>query len=679
MLLYCKVFPVSGIIVNLLIYQAEHNRELVVIDREAAEGGMLEVFPLPGTGCFLARSARRLPRTLTVFIAPPSLLCGSSTADFVAGASFSGRRTANGAAHAGHYKITSSPRAAVFGVYRVLPRPEIDTRPDPIDVDDMPTTEDERPDEDDGDARLVTFLQTVPLGTRIAMQWRRREEMQERWRTWVGTTTTRWCPQVRNVSVRWDGAQPELRGRRERPLPEAQLPDPTLVYGRIETLSTPLTTTTTATPTAPLTSAKTATAATATPQAPQTSAAPQVRVVTQTQRPAEAMPRAPPHELLAADIRPKNWTGDPSGGRSCPRTWFLHASRPPHVSAAVTPETRRAHLHWLRELRSMPADLLRRPLPLAALELVRRTAAARNHKWSTIARALASIRGALLALPLYTAEPLPIDVGQHPEWRAATATCRRMDNETPPAPPPPITKDQYALARKHLRTEPQAEAFLALMWSFAARAADVAGLNAGDVVLESRGRVAATMRRGKGAKFRGPYPVASTASQEDLALFRRVLAPRRHAERMFAGVPAIRRAITQALTKVLPGSALPSVRKGAARHLVTSGAPEEEVARLTGHTRLDTLRRYLGYAEVLTAEARAAQERTRPLALGPPHMDGTQVVDERARHQIPSARDGEPPVPPNSEWPTKTFGRPFAPSRGWRREHVSRRSSGPST
>jgi len=54
-------------------------------------------------------------------------------------------------------------------------------------------------------------------------------------------------------------------------------------------------------------------------------------------------------------------------------------------------------------------------------------------------------------------------------------------------------------------------------------------------------------------------------------------------------------------------AALPSIRKGAIRHLAKQGVPEETIMRLTGHTRLETLHTYLGYGHPTTQEAAAAQ------------------------------------------------------------------------
>ncbi|ORC90013.1 TATE DNA Transposon [Trypanosoma theileri] len=113
-----------------------------------------------------------------------------------------------------------------------------------------------------------------------------------------------------------------------------------------------------------------------------------------------------------------NGRGKRPTGYACPRHWMIYPDKPPHVSqlawAAVTQAQREGHIRWLRELRQMPEDLLTLSLPEAAIELVRRAAVARGWKWTTICKALALIKGALLNLPLYTNQRESIDISRNP-------------------------------------------------------------------------------------------------------------------------------------------------------------------------------------------------------------------------------------------------------------------------
>ncbi|KAH9597471.1 hypothetical protein LSM04_008599 [Trypanosoma melophagium] len=113
-----------------------------------------------------------------------------------------------------------------------------------------------------------------------------------------------------------------------------------------------------------------------------------------------------------------NGGGKRAMGYACPRQWVIYPDKPPHVSQlawrAVTPAQGKGQIRWLRELRGMREDLLTASLPKAPIELVRRAAVARGWKWTTISKALALIKGALLNLPLYSNQRESIDVSRNP-------------------------------------------------------------------------------------------------------------------------------------------------------------------------------------------------------------------------------------------------------------------------
>lgn len=630
---------------------------------------ILPVLPLPSHR-FVARSAFGFRPYIR--ISTPS---GTGQAVFIAGARFSGSsRGLEHGAMAGHYDMTLVSGEATVAVFEILPAL---SRPVHENEEDEVIVVGEAP----GERAILQQIYGLQVGDNIEVHWRVRGTQDTI--VWRGVVTAPWSEQLQCTEVMWERGL-QLFGSRRRlcPFPEARIPDPSMEYLRI---------------------VASAPAPPPIHQEPPRSGFDncenqerhshdqhqhqhqhQYQYEHQHQQQQHQNQRHPPtDELLAEDVMAKNGPGDLSEGGSSPRLWYLYPAKPPHVSAiawaAITPDVRRAHLRWLRELRSMPADLLHRPLAQAAIELVRRMAAARSWRWSTIARALSNIRGALLALPLYSNESTGTDLSKSPEWRAASITSRRRNNETPPCPPPPINKEQYLAARRILRPDTQHETFLLLMWSFAARAADIGGLNAEDVVIAEGGRIAATVRRGKGAKFRGPYPVAAVATMEDAALLARHMATRRPHERLFFGLPEIRSAVAKALQKALPGAGLPSVRKGAARHLVASDVPEHDVARLTGHTRLDTLRRYLGYAQNLTTEARAAQENTRPLAPGHRRTDVIPSAAAAEPHQQKNVAGGEPQLSQNLACARRTSGERSVVFKELTPESGGRRILGPCT
>jgi integrase len=189
-----------------------------------------------------------------------------------------------------------------------------------------------------------------------------------------------------------------------------------------------------------------------------------------------------------------------------------------------------------------------------------------------------------------------------PAWRAAMKAAQRFEKESDTNPPPPLTEEAYEEAQLVLRNaSPQASLFLALMWTFAARAGDVSSLRTKDVTLleepDEAGRFRTTIanKRGKGARFRGPYATSSTLHLADATLLKKLLAERDRSAPLFARSDELRETIRGALRAVRREYALPSVRTGAVRHLAAQGVPEQALMKLTGHTRVETLNRYLGY------------------------------------------------------------------------------------
>lgn len=305
------------------------------------------------------------------------------------------------------------------------------------------------------------------------------------------------------------------------------------------------------------------------------------------------------------------------GTAASPEQWYIYPEMPsslqPIAWKAKTLQTRRLHIRWLQEIRSMPRYLLGRDLPQAILELVRLIAVKRQWKWSTYAKALVSIQGALENLPLYTNQKKGIRLTECPEWREAVAGAQLQERQSDPDPPTPIASSQMQKVHRELRAKnPQAALFLKMMWMFAARPGDILSLRARDLTFgtpDAKRNVPTTLtiREGKGAKFRGPYPVASVLEKDDASLLQKMVTQTRPSQRIFTECERLREMVRTAIKKECPTAALPSIRKGAVRHLARQGVPESQLMRMTGHTRTDTLKRYLGYGLQLTMEGAEAQ------------------------------------------------------------------------
>ncbi|KAK7199136.1 Phage integrase family [Novymonas esmeraldas] len=151
------------------------------------------------------------------------------------------------------------------------------------------------------------------------------------------------------------------------------------------------------------------------------------------------------------------------------------------------------------------------------------------------------------------------------------------------------------------------------MWACAARTGDIGHLlvrdvHLGEAIPPAAVRLQLTIRRGKGARFRGPYPIPTVLPREEASILQGFLGQRAPNSHLFPEEAPLRTRVVAAIKAVNSSAALPSLRKGAARHLAAHGVPEESLMRVTGHTRVDTLRRYLGYGLQATAEDVAVQD-----------------------------------------------------------------------
>ncbi len=336
-----------------------------------------------------------------------------------------------------------------------------------------------------------------------------------------------------------------------------------------------------------------------------------------------------PKEVLRLAI---NCQGNLGSGRpNCPKPkmFYIFGHRPEHISAlaweSLNWETRRDHIRWLRELRSLPADLEQLPLQSAVIELVRRMAVAKAWSITTVRKTLTTIRGALLALPMYTREAEGWDIADNPEWRAAQAAVGKLTNATPSNPPPAMSYAEYQAVCKGI-SDPLVLLFVQLMWALAGRPGDVAGLKAENIMLGTQAKrkggedtedtvvpITVTIRVGKGARFRGPYPVSSTITKSTAETITKLLNQMEPGQRIFPDAQAMKKAAKAAIEHADSRLKLPSVRKGAARHLAAGGMSLAELATVLGHTRTSTTVIYLGYGAHTTSDQRKTQQKTKAL------------------------------------------------------------------
>eukprot|EP00796_Vickermania_ingenoplastis_P011276 gene11276-biopygen7754 len=151
-----------------------------------------------------------------------------------------------------------------------------------------------------------------------------------------------------------------------------------------------------------------------------------------------------------------------------------------------------------------------------------------------------------------------------------------------------------------------------MLWMFAARPADITRLRVRSIAFSEPDAnrnipTQITIREGKGAKFRGPYPVASVLLPQQATVLQHLMQDKLGSQLIFKNAAEVREQTLRVVHKVCPDATLQSLRKGAVLHLAHKGVPEDQLMRITGHTQVNTLRKYLGYGRQLTAEGVAAQ------------------------------------------------------------------------
>lgn len=325
-------------------------------------------------------------------------------------------------------------------------------------------------------------------------------------------------------------------------------------------------------------------------------------------------------------------------GTVCPRHWVIHPIESPHIHSVawrgISEAERGLHQRWLRRIRDMPADLLDLKPEDALLEMVNRDAVANRYSWTTYVRKLSLIQSALKNLPLYTDQPAEVDLNRSSVWRSACQFARKMMKQSDTHPAQPLSKDQFEEVMKVLRSRsPTTALYLMLMWCTAARAVDIERLKVKDVAITSVATrmpvaevdvdfrraaeelstevtyITVQMKRGKGAHFRGPYTVFTAIPRNEASILSQMLATRRPSVRLFPDIAQRRTEALVELRKVDTRTSVPSIRRGAIRFLAAQGLTQEELMKVTGHKRLETLLRYLGDGRQRTTEEEQRQER----------------------------------------------------------------------
>lgn len=287
----------------------------------------------------------------------------------------------------------------------------------------------------------------------------------------------------------------------------------------------------------------------------------------------------------------------------------LPAELPQWALLGLKPSTHKEHLRYLTTIRDhMPAGHLDKPLTQAIAETLHLLHVKREWKWSTTLKAAASLQGAFSLLPLYFKNVGPITLTQSPDWREVMRYLSHQCKEERPQQPVPASITQVLETVRLFSKEGKSEIAMALLvgWLTASRLGCILQLNAEDITFHSDSTISVTFRRGKGVRARGPYTVHCTKLPADLLQLIKTYVETRRIKLFGRSTTGTK--LKDALRRVSPDLEQRSIRRGALQAMAQSGVSEETLMRYSGHTRVETLRRYLNWNLVNSKVASEMQE-----------------------------------------------------------------------
>ena len=288
------------------------------------------------------------------------------------------------------------------------------------------------------------------------------------------------------------------------------------------------------------------------------------------------------------------------------------ATTPQWAHDALAKTTRDAHRRALSAAEKMPPDLLDAPLATALSETLSRKRAERKWTWATALKNICCLQGALSLLPMYRQVAHGIALRHDTVWHQTLQATQRRAREEKPRTPEAMTPEIFD---KTLAAEsrPQHRAALQLMFFTSGRVGCVLALEKSDLTLRSDTSIAATFRRGKGVKLRGPYTVHGPKLLHHFAELEAYVAQCN--KKLFTITPAKMLSTFRLADRRMEAR---SVRRGSLQTMARAGVPLETLMRYSGHTNEGTLLRYLGWGETAgdvqrqMAEAGAALIAQRP-------------------------------------------------------------------
>ena len=271
------------------------------------------------------------------------------------------------------------------------------------------------------------------------------------------------------------------------------------------------------------------------------------------------------------------------------------------------------------------------PLVEILILYMERMAQIRPWQQATQFREWCNLVGAFASLPLYSPEVgNAVRLCQSPRWKHAMDHMQKISQESQPHHQLAASVDDICLGVAS-STDLQSRVGLILQFYTAARVGDVAQLHVPDLQLDPVTRhVKVTIRRGKVIARRGPYCVNTYLSSDHYQELEAYIDKRVRELQLFPQAPTLFSYSVTQLASIMrtdlrtasPNSEKPlttrAIRRGALQTMAKNGVPVETLLTFSGHTNVNTLKRYLNFGRILSVEEAGARVAASFLAPPPP-------------------------------------------------------------
>ena len=264
------------------------------------------------------------------------------------------------------------------------------------------------------------------------------------------------------------------------------------------------------------------------------------------------------------------------------------------------------------------------PLVEVLIEFLEHRARVRQWKHQTKFRQACALHGVFSNLPLYSNFPTPVLLSQSPVWKQAMAKWRQMSQQSQPHHQAAVTVDDLALAVSST-VDTRIKACLVLQWYLAARVGDILNLRFENIKGDRSSLfLQVTIDHGKVMMKRQPYTVNTYLPLEHYNIVAdhiNSLQDLRPDSRLFPthslSYIQHQQLMRQALRIADPSLNTRAIRRGALQAMAQKGIPPETLMTYSGHTNINTLKRYLDWGRHLGQEITNAKEASTLLAPSP--------------------------------------------------------------